>query len=52
MSESDKANLDQQLAQLRDGLPRFWFAIYQGCLDAGFSEAQAMLIVLEFVRKN
>ncbi len=36
---------DQDLAGLRDGLPRLWWSLYQGSLTAGFNERQAFILL-------
>lgn len=40
---------DQAAAQLRDTLPPLWYGLYQGCIDAGFSHAQAFCLVQTYV---
>lgn len=40
---------DQQLAMVRDSLPRYWWSIYQGCLTVGFSDRQVMLLVQTYM---
>jgi len=42
---------DQQLANIRNGLPALWWALYVGCMEAGFSEVQAMRCVIAFISK-
>lgn len=43
------AEFDQQLAETRDRLPRIWWALYQGNLEVGFSEAQALRLTIAFI---
>lgn len=45
----EKSKQDQDLAKLRDSLPRFWWSVYQGCREAGFSEPQAFALVQTFI---
>jgi hypothetical protein len=40
---------DQDLAGMRDGLPRFWWAIYCGCMEAGFNEKQSFALLETFI---
>lgn len=35
---------DQHLAVLRDGLPPLWYAVYRGCIQAGFTTNQAWML--------
>lgn len=52
MSDAEKAKTDQVLAQIRDGLPSFWWAIYTGCLQQGFCEKQSMQILIAYIQKS
>lgn len=40
---------EQALAHTRDTLPRIWFSVYQGCLQAGFDARQAMSLTQTYV---
>lgn len=42
---------DQQMASLRDGLPSVWWALYDGCLNKGFSADQSMQLLIAFIQK-
>jgi hypothetical protein len=42
-------NDEQILAQFRDTLPRYWMAVYQGCLQAGFDERQAFTLLQTYI---
>ncbi len=44
MNEREQGN-----AEMRDGLPRSWWNIYQGCLQAGFDEEQSWTLLLQFI---
>jgi hypothetical protein len=44
-SPQDKQELEQELAKIRDTVPRLWWNLYQGCLVAGFSERQAFVLL-------
>jgi hypothetical protein len=48
----DRAQLDQHLANLRDNLPAFYWALYTGSVDKGFTAEQAMQIVVAFIQKK
>jgi hypothetical protein len=41
--------IDQLAASARDSVPRLWWALYQGCLQAGFSEIASMALVGTYV---
>ena len=41
--------MDQMLAQIKEELPKMYWAIYTGCIDEGFTEVQALQIVLATV---
>jgi hypothetical protein len=45
----DQAEIDRRLAELRDGIPRLWWAYYTGCLAVGFNTEQAMSLVQTYV---
>ena len=40
---------ESDLLRLREILPRLWWNIYQGCIDAGFKEPHAMLMTQTYV---
>ena len=42
-------DMDQSLAQLRDGLPRIWWSIYVGCVESGFNSRQSLGLVQTFI---
>lgn len=42
-------NQDQILAEIRDSIPGLWWALYSGCLEAGFSEYQAFELVKAWI---
>ncbi len=35
----------QDLAAIRDTLPRLWWNLYQGCIVAGFNSQQSLALV-------
>ncbi len=41
--------MDQQLANVRDTLPRFWYALYQGNRVAGFNNDQALILLQTYI---
>ena len=43
--------IDQEAAMVRDGLTAVYWALYSGCLERGFTEAQAMSILHIFIMK-
>ena len=49
MNDQEKQKFEQALAAIRDGMPRMFFALYEGSKDAGFSEQQSFDIVLTYV---
>lgn len=34
---------------MRESIPRMWWNLYQGCLEAGFDKSQSMSIVIAHV---
>ena len=53
-SDDDKptvAEMDQAIALLGDQLPRMWRSIYEGCLDSGFTEPEAMRMILAYIQR-
>jgi hypothetical protein len=42
-------NHDQDLAQVRDTLPRLWWAIYSGSITAGFSREQSFILLQAYI---
>ncbi len=45
------AELDQARAELKELFPSAWKALYDGCLDEGFTEAQAMELLKAFIAR-
>lgn len=45
MDSKRRQEFEENLVTIREGLPRFWWALYQGCLSAGFNERQAMQLL-------
>lgn len=43
---------DEKLAAMRDNLPRIWINVYQGCLQAGFDEAQSFNLLQTLILSN
>ena len=41
--------MDEAVASVRDVLPRTWRALYEGCLEVGFSETRAMELLRYFI---
>ncbi len=44
-----KADDDQELAGIRDSMPRVWWSLYQGCLQVGFGEKVALSMVQAWI---
>lgn len=40
--------MEQELAKMRDTLPRIWWALYVGCTEAGFTQEQSLSLVQTF----
>lgn len=51
LDDSKRAQIDQELAEMAEVLPKGWRAIYLGCIAEGFSEEQAMRIIIAFIQK-
>ena len=45
-----RGECDQALIEMRELIPRMWFAFFQGSIEAGFSEDQAFQLVRDYVR--
>jgi hypothetical protein len=43
------AKFEQEIASVRDGLPRVWWGLCVGCLQAGFSKDQALALTQSFI---
>ncbi len=46
----ERAKLDQAMAELADTLPTMWWSLFDSCVKTGFSQDQAMRLVVEFIR--
>lgn len=42
-------DISQNLAAVRDSMPRLWYALYQGSLAAGFDRTQAFNLVQTWI---
>lgn len=40
---------DQDIAAMRDAIPRVWWNLYQGSLTVGFDERQSMSLVMAWM---
>ena len=49
LDPKQRAEIDQANATLKEMLPPLWWALYKGCLKEGFTEYQAMSIVIAYV---
>ena len=47
-----KFDLDQALAEARDSVPRVWWALYQGAVEAGFEPVVAIALVKTWIMAN
>lgn len=45
----DKREQEEILVTLRESLPRIWMAVYQGSLQAGFTESQAFALLQTYI---
>jgi hypothetical protein len=45
----NRSEIEQQLAFMRDHLPRVWWNLYQGSLATGFDQQQAMVLVQAWI---
>jgi hypothetical protein len=45
----DYSKLDQNLARLADTFPPHWYRLYAGCVEAGFTDEQAMEILKVYI---
>lgn len=43
---------EQSFATIRDGMPRMWWALYQGSLSAGFDRYQAFALVQTYIMSS
>ncbi len=48
----EQALADQAMANLADTLPPYWKRLYDRCIEVGFSETQAMSILLTMVNAS
>lgn len=46
MNERDKTELQKSLDYIAAEIPKFLFAFYNSCVAAGFSEDQAMFVMI------
>jgi len=42
-------NMDELFVNMRNTLPRLWWNIYQGCLEAGFDETRAFALLQTYI---
>lgn len=41
--------IKEQINAFREVIPRLWFNVYQGCLQAGFSEKDSMILLQTYI---
>ena len=49
LNDKERAEIDQNRAALCELNPLLWWGQYRGCLNAGFSKAQAMGLVKAYL---
>lgn len=49
MDRREQVSFDQQLAAFRETIPRLWWTIYQGALQAGFDPKQAFACLTSYI---
>lgn len=49
--EYTQSEIDQELAQMRDFFPKVWWALYQGSKHEGFTDIQALQLVMAYIKK-
>jgi hypothetical protein len=45
----DIHRMEQDMAQVRDTMPRLWKALYQGAIDQGFTREVALLLLQTWI---
>lgn len=40
---------EQDMAKLRDTLPRIWWAIYSGCIETGFTPSESIALTQTWI---
>lgn len=45
------SEIEQAAAEVRDGLTTLWWGMYTGCLERGFTEAQAMSLLMTVIMR-
>lgn len=49
MTPADRCKLEESLVATREFVPRLWWNLYQGCLQAGFAPPEAFALVQTYV---
>ena len=49
--KKERAKYDQGLAETLEVLPSMWYKLYSGCVREGFTEKQAMVLLMELIAK-
>jgi hypothetical protein len=50
MTNEEQAKLDQSIASMGDMLPALWWRLFLECKERGFTEQQAMTLILEHIK--
>jgi len=51
ITPKDVADLDQANKTIVDTFPKFWWGLYKENMDAGFTETQALELVVAFIQR-
>lgn len=49
LNPKDVADFDQASKAIIDGFPVLWWGLYKGCVDQGFTEGQAIALVMTYI---
>ncbi len=49
LDDKQRAQIDQNLATMKELLPPIWMGLFVGCQDAGFNELQAFDLVKTYI---
>jgi len=52
LNAKQRAMMDQSIAALSEMLPDLWWGLFQGCVEKGFSEEQAIELIKQYVASD
>jgi len=52
IDDNKRAEIDQASAWLAECLPPLWWSLFEGCLQAGFTESNAIDLVKTYIVAN